>query len=83
MSEDKQRSNHTTAWIVTLIALPVLYVLSWGPVLGLNYNDRIPDAAWPWLVKFYQPVIWLNHNGPLQKPLEAYNRWWMKVLSKP
>ncbi len=83
MSEDKQRSNHATVWIVTLIALPVFYVLSWAPVLGLYYNGTIPEPAWPWVKKFYQPVDWLWGNTPLQKPLNAYYFWWDKVLKKP
>ncbi len=83
MSEDKQRSNHTTAWVVTLIALPVLYVLSWGPMMGLGYNRTIPKTADTWLEKFYQPVWWLYYNTPLKKPLDAYVCWWINVLWKP
>ncbi len=83
MSEDKKPNNHATAWIVTLIALPVFYVLSWGPVMGLFHNGTIPLDAEPWLVKIYQPVFWLRADTPLWEPLSAYENWWDKVLMKP
>ncbi len=83
MSEDKQPSNHTTAWIVTLIALPVLYVLSWGPVLGMWNNGTIPQATFLWVYKFYKPVIWLYDKSPRWMSLDAYGDWWIDVLHKP
>ncbi len=83
MSEDKKPNNHATAWIVTLIALPVLYVLSWGPVMSLCGNGTIPYTALPWVGQFYLPVWWLYHNTPLKKPLDAYGDWWDKVLRQP
>ena len=70
-------------WILCAIALPVLYVLSAGPVVGMLTNDTIPKAQQEWVQKVYQPVTWLSHSLKLDGPFEAYLLWWAKVLDKP
>ena len=83
MSLEPNRKSHATAWIVTILAVLLLYVLSYGPLLVLMHNGTIPPAAHKWLDGFYSPVRWLYVYTPLGEPLRAYTIWWGKVLAKP
>lgn len=69
-------------WIFCLIALPVLYVLSAGPVVGMLTNDTIPKGQQDWVQKVYQPVTWLSHSLKVDAQFEQYLLWWSKVLEK-
>lgn len=66
--------SHVTTWVVgLLILLPVLYVLSIGPVAALSTRTGLnPDS----LRNFYGPVIWLHDNTPLKVPLEKWVELW-------
>ena len=56
-----------------LLLLPVLYVLSIGPVVAaVKRTGKGEDAA----MSFYAPVIWLHNNTPLEKPLEWDAELW-------
>jgi hypothetical protein len=75
MSEAHEQESGTSgglSWILLLV-LPLLYVLSIGPVgafakgnPGLFTKTRV----------IYYPVILLHNHTPLRKPLEAYARLW-------
>ena len=56
----------------------VLYVMSVGPVILFVGNSEPP----PWVRKIYSPLIWAAQHTPLQKPLEAYAKWWEKLAGK-
>ena len=65
----EQRAGSTAFWL--LLFLPILYLLSFGPVLALversgnrNLRDRVSG--------FYEPVAWLHDHTVLRKPLEKY-----------
>ncbi|MGV3533470.1 MAG: hypothetical protein ACO1QR_13975 [Chthoniobacteraceae bacterium] len=71
-----------------MIALPILYVLSIGPVAHMfgrssHINPQINSAV----NAFYKPLELLHEHTPLQAPLDAYVRWWMELggghLGKP
>lgn len=58
-----------------LMAIPCLYVLSCGPVLGLAFrlreatgNDAFYLALW-----FYYPLLAGGHNHPIK----SYIEWWV------
>ena len=56
-----------------LVALPVLYVLSIGPVVAIASKTK----TWPGLSQqFYAPVIWLHDHTLLRRPLEIYVALW-------
>ena len=59
--------------MVIAVLLPVLYVLSIGPVVALVEATGVGREA---SKVFYAPVIWLHHNTPLKEPLEAYGELW-------
>ena len=83
MSTEKEPNSHTTAWITALVLVPVLYVLSIGPVDYLYWKGRISIGAWQPCRKFYTPFFWLRNDTPLQKPLKAYEKWWFDLAQKP
>ena len=56
-----------------LILLPILYVLSIGPVVALVEKTGAGHKA---VEVFYTPVIWLHDNTPLKEPLEKYAELW-------
>lgn len=61
-----------------VLSLPLLYVLSIGPVALLmektnGMHGLIPNTA---LLKFYWPVVWLHNHTFLRHPLELYLQLW-------
>ena len=64
---------------VAAVVLPLLYVLSIGPVaLALNkthaFGGLISEKP---LETFYAPVVWLATNTPLERPMDAYMQFWV------
>lgn len=75
MADERERSSTTIPAVVAAIAviLPVLYVLSMGPVAKVIDRfglDREPART------FYRPVIWLHDHTVLRRPLELYLGVW-------
>jgi hypothetical protein len=73
MSETDEKGSHSAVGIViaVLVLLPVLYVLSFGPVV--TFLPHQPS----WVVEdIYAPVLWLHDNTILEKPLEDYVEFW-------
>ena len=83
MSLEPKSKSHATAWIVSVLAGLLLYVGSYMVVIVLAAHGTLPDPLPEWVFDFYSPVYWLHHNTPLDKPLDAYLDWWIKVLAKP
>lgn len=76
MSESKKRRNGSLVWAVVAM-LPVLYVLSIGPVIWCLDHGAIPRSAEPALLTFYAPLREVYRTpGLLQKPIDAYIMWW-------
>jgi hypothetical protein len=82
MSEEQSRKFHPMAWLLSILSAIVIYVLSAGPVVGLEFNGVVPSHNGEWQETFYAPVLWLLEYTPLHDPLDAYFAWWMKVLKK-
>jgi len=60
-----------------IAVIPLTYVLSFGPVLGLLKNSPHRNrVAW-----FYQPVVWLSEVPGLERPITAYARFWGVIAS--
>jgi len=75
MSTPTDRPKHGPAWIIAVaLLMPILYVLSMGPVVALveKTGGRGREAS----RTFYAPVIWLHDNTFLKKPLEYYGELW-------
>ena len=77
MSEERRsESRLAVAACGALFALPILYVLSVGPVakgIELATGNKAPPQ---WARDFYSPLRWVHANTPLAKPLEWYGALW-------
>ena len=59
-------------WATTIAFVPLLYILSIGPVGALTKNS----SAYSAVRRFYSPVRWLHDHTLLKRPLEAYVNLW-------
>lgn len=70
--QDSKRSS--SALLIWLVAVPLLYVLSIGPVGTIAVESHLISLN---LVQtFYAPVIWLRNNTPMRGPLDWYGHLW-------
>jgi hypothetical protein len=69
---DRSREN-MPCWALFLAALPLLYVLSMGPVALMAEKTRLPSRP---VKAFYTPLIWLHDHTFLKQPLEWYVGLW-------
>jgi hypothetical protein len=73
---DETDSKAGNGWVIfTLSILPLIYLLSFGPVMGLAQKHRF-HAMENFGRRFYAPVVWLYRNTPLKGTIEAYARFW-------
>lgn len=72
-SESSDRRG-SSSWAYWIIALPLIYILSIGPVGALTKKSSPPTMQKVRMV--YYPVIWLHDHTPLKKPLEIYANAW-------
>lgn len=68
-----RRASGLEVVVIAVLALPVLYVLSVGPVVKVAQwldldGDRLKTA--------YAPLIYLHDHTPMKKPLEWYIGVW-------
>ena len=72
MSQEREQKSGQgrLTWVTIVVIVPVLYVLSIGPV------GSVTKTPTPFLAQLYYPVKWLHDHTPLKKPLEAYARFW-------
>ena len=68
-------------WIVcTIIGVPTLYVLSYGP--ALHFIVRYPDTFSP-LEKFYSPIKKAVWSDPIYPYAAPYMDWWSETFGGP
>lgn len=65
-----------------LLALPLAYVLSIGPVLYFMTKFHAPMTANHYAAAFYQPLIWMRENTSFKQPLDAYVGWWLEMAMR-
>lgn len=71
---------------VLLALLPVLYVLSTGPVVMMDRRLNTPPLGIPstGVLTFYQPLSWVCDEAPsLGFVIERYVRLWLPRQSTP
>jgi hypothetical protein len=70
MSEDPITKSRATVITLSIIAVPVLYLLifPWVVIFRLKHGDNLGVAYRPYGV----PWMWLSEKTPLGEPLEAY-----------
>ena len=78
MSAERARQSHAVAWSLSVLAVPVLYVLtfpfvqSWG---GLERHADGRVSLPSWLVVYAKPLGWANQYEWFRKPVDAYADW--------
>ena len=63
--------NPWVRWLVWAVLLPVLYVLSGGPVVRLVVQGYLPE----WCIDVYAPTAYLPHE--VYVLLLRYHEWWL------
>jgi len=83
MSAEKEQKSQAAAWTITLVLVPVLYLLSYGPARYLNMKLTPSSAVDAFMDVFGAPYNWLHANTPFEKQLEDYVIWWQAQAFKP
>lgn len=65
-------------WIAALV-LPLIYVLSIGPLSYMEQKFGLPSGINTAAEIFYAPIIWVHENTPLDELLDAYVEWWERL----
>ena len=85
MSTKQSDKSHASAWALVILAVPVVYVLTF-PIVGILTYKR-PTVPYPveprWRQAYFAPALWLHDNTPLKEPLEKYLAWWEKRWKPP
>ena len=77
---EAERRSHMGEWTLWLLLLiPVLYVLSIGPVAWtmVHWHGPVPPQVTNAVSFVYTPLDWLHDFTPLKKPLENYLELWI------
>lgn len=69
--------NPVLSWALIPLALPLVYVLSTGPVV--YYYEKSQRDPGPAVEAFYRPIEWAWHQPVLRKGLEAYLEPWRRL----
>ena len=78
MSDEPKRPKPGAVVVITMaILLPILYILSVGPVILIVDVTDTEQELEPVLEVFYFPVIWLHEKTPLRGPLNWYVELWV------
>lgn len=74
MSDEADKTDRASLWpwLVAVCLAPVLYLLSFGPVIHFGEKVIGQDV----LRAAYAPVVWLHANTPLKGPIEWYAALW-------
>ena len=71
---DRMTARITAGVAGLVLFLPVVYVLSIGPVARIVRAGGGPPPAW--IEMFYAPLIWLHEYTFLRAPMEWYVELW-------
>jgi hypothetical protein len=71
MSERPRHSSHLTAWIVSILLVPVLYLAS-VPWVAAYSNHRGAVLEW-----YYGPCRCISNNSPIAEELLGRYEYWV------
>ena len=64
----------------TMIGVPILYVLGFGPICWLYHSDWFADDDIPFAIErhVYEPILWLDEEGPgpMRIAIDWYAHLW-------
>ena len=83
MSEERKKSRVALLATVAVVAVLVIYPMSFGPFLWLVNHEAIPDFAVTLIGAIYLPLSWIGTDGPviLRQPLLWYLGLWTDLES--
>ena len=68
--------------IAILVVLPMIYVLSAGPIVWMVHGGFINKSLVPAIGMIYAPLEWVAHNVPVIGPaIDNYVQWWIPKQS--
>lgn len=72
--EQPKKSHTTLSVVVVVVVLPILYALSFGPVLELTDGSPVGTK---FFMLFYRPLIWLIREVSwLEELMSNYLNYW-------
>ena len=69
-----------TRTVCTLLTVPLLYVLSYGPAFIIAW--KFPGAR-PVLATIFRPFHWALDGTRLEPFMPVYATWWLKLAGGP
>jgi hypothetical protein len=75
MSAELSDRSHASAWVLSSVAIPVLYLLSVPPLDVHARRGDIDLPLPPWFENYSMFYSWCYRNTPLKKPLHPYASW--------
>ena len=76
MNAEREAKSHTTVWTLSILTLPLLYLLSVPPIGVSEYRTRPGTWCPQWYDTYRAPYNWALENTPLAMPLQNYSTWW-------
>jgi hypothetical protein len=80
---DRPAKSHAMPWTLSMLAVPVLYLLSVPPAICLAFKQRIVDAGaedCPRLLELYiTPYSRMRECTYFRKPMDGYLMLWGKI----
>lgn len=72
--EEQRKSKPWSIWIVVALVLPVVYVLSAGPLHWVDCQGGFHPVVRNAIMTFYTPLQMLSQSGP--KPVRVAIEWY-------
>ncbi len=77
MGAKRAGKSQATAWVLLVVAVPVLYVLTFPPIFYVcGWGKGLVTS----LNAYGKPYKWLARSSALCYPLEDYRAWWFNVV---
>jgi hypothetical protein len=83
MDNRSQHQSSGALWTLWILSVPLVYVLSVGPVVRLTMDNSHARGVPEWVDALYRPLGWIHEHTPLEKPLEWYMELWLKGATPP
>jgi len=75
MTADRKKPGVAFWGTVVLVALLVMYPVSWGPACRLRFHDRCPTWAITIYDHVYAPIFFINRNSTTAYAVAHWYLW--------
>jgi hypothetical protein len=77
---ERQHISHAVTWSITVIALPLIYVLSVYPLITMvMYKDPTGEHLPSWLERYAKPARIVESRLLPRKLMVGYEEWWWQL----